>query len=170
MSKDTRFKKGQSGNPNGRPKKVEEQGTAYDVILDKKLAGLGKRELSVEEALEQGILKDTFKGKVMAIRKVLKMIERREAALAKKRPDPPPGEFILHHFSENAQSALLILKIAEPDMRVGGCRWNIHTWAAQAALKRPGRWMLKARHKKEIEFFTFDPHKLDWPEGRVYDD
>lgn len=170
MSKDTRFKKGQSGNPKGRPRKVEEQGTAYDVILDKKLAGLGNSELSVEEALEQGILKEAFKGKVMAIRKVLKMIERREAALAKKRPAPPPAEFILQYFSENAQNALQILDIAAPHKEMPEVRWNIQTWATQAALSRPGRWRLTAKQKKDIDFFTFDASKLHWPEGRFDDE
>lgn len=45
-----------------------------------------ERELTVEEALQQQTLKDALADKRMAIRKVLKMIEKREAALTKKNP------------------------------------------------------------------------------------
>ena len=88
MSKDTRFKPGQSGNPKGRPPKPRRPNiSAFEIVLDKRLVatvGGKERELTVEEVLQQQTLKDALAGKRMAIRKVLKMIEKREAALAKK--------------------------------------------------------------------------------------
>ena len=177
MSKDTRFKKGQSGNPKGRPRKGHEQESnrfSYDVILDKRIATTanGKVEdLSLEEAIEQRLLKDALDGNVLAARKILKMIEKREAAINKAKARQSSNTSIeLHHSSDNAKRALLILKIARPDERVGGCRWNIETWAAQAALSRPGRRKFTKRQKENIEFFTRDPHTLHWPKGRICDD
>ncbi|WFL77810.1 DUF5681 domain-containing protein [Altererythrobacter arenosus] len=87
---DTRFQKGQSGNPRGRPPRPRRPNiSAFEIVLDKRLTttvGGNERELTVEEVLQQQTLKDALAGKRMAIRKVLKMIEKREAALAKKFP------------------------------------------------------------------------------------
>lgn len=174
MSKDTRFSKGRSGNPKGRPRKNCEEGTVYDVILDQRLAGTidgVTEQLTPEEAIEQQLLKDAFAGKTMAIRKVLKMIEKRQSALSTRKSDKWPVLPSIDRFSSgSANEALRILELAAPDERVGNVRWNIANWAAQAALSRPGRRKFTAAQKKEIEFFTRDAHLLRWPAGRIDDD
>lgn len=173
MSKDTKFKKGTSGNPKGRPRK-EAHRTAYDAILDQTVEVAidgSSGELTTEEAIEQRLLKDAFAGKAMPMRKVLAMIEKREAFIAKKNDKGSSGVTLgFHHYSENAHDALRILEIAKPDMRVGGCRWNIDTWAAQAALSRPGRRSFSKSRKKDLELFIFDAHLLRWPKGRICDE
>ena len=81
--------KGRSGNPAGRPKKRRPHVSAFDIIFDKTLTvtqGGAERELTVEEALELQTYQAALKGSRMAIRKMLKMIEKREAALARKTP------------------------------------------------------------------------------------
>ena len=76
---DTRFQKGRSGNPKGRPPKPRRPNvSAFEIVLDKRLTapmGGKERELTVEEVLQQQTLRDALAGKRMAIRKVLKMIE-----------------------------------------------------------------------------------------------
>ncbi|MEE4537733.1 MAG: DUF5681 domain-containing protein [Erythrobacter sp.] len=75
MSKDTRFKPGQSGNPQGRPTKPRRPNvSAFEIVLDKRMTatiGGKERELTLDEALQQQTLKDALAGKRMAIRKVL---------------------------------------------------------------------------------------------------
>jgi hypothetical protein len=44
-------------------------------------------------------------------------------------------------------------------------RLMFHTWAAQAAISRPGRRVLDDSVKKNLKFFTFDAGKLRWPKG-----
>lgn len=167
----TRFQPGQSGNPNGRPKKRRPNISAFDIIFDKVLSvsqGGAQRELSVDEALQQQALKDALAGKRMAIRKVLKMIEKREKALAKKLQPPASPILIKQHYTaDNANEAMRILGIAEQDPGFEGKRWKLQSWTTQAALSRPGQRKLKARDVENIKFFTFDAARLRWPRGRV---
>lgn len=167
----TRFKPGQSGNPNGRPRKPRRPDvSAFEIVLDKRMTatiGGKERELTVEEVLQQQTLRDALAGKRMAIRKVLKMIEKREVALAKKNATRrTPIKIEHHHHSDNAHEATRILGIAEPDPTHPN-RWKVHSWATQAALSRPGNRKLAEKDEKDIKFFTFDPETLRWPRGRA---
>lgn len=167
---DTRFRKGQSGNPAGRPKQRRPHISAFDIIFDKTLTVAqhgAERELSVDEALQLQTYQAALKGSRMAIRKVLKMIEKREAALASKLPPPQsPVRVELHHCSDNANEALRILGIADWDPQFSS-RLKVQAWATQAALSRPGRRKFGDRDVENIKLFTFDSEKLRWPRGRV---
>lgn len=169
MSKDTRFKPGQSGNPRGRPKARRPNVSAFEIVLDKRMTavvGGTERELTVEEALQQQTLRDALAGKRMAIRKVLKMIEKREAALAKMNGSPrSPVRVERRHHADNANEAMRILGIAGPDPDFENRRWKLHSWAAQAALSRPGSRKLEGEDISNVKFFTFDAEKLRWPKG-----
>ena len=167
---DTRFQKGRSGNPKGRPPRPRRPNvSAFEIVLDKRMTatvGGKERELTVEEALQQQTLKDALSGKRMAIGKILKMIEKREAAMARKNPrllSPITRE--VEHCADNANEAMRILGIASPDPDMGDTRWKVHAWAAQAGISRPGRGRLEQREAENIRFFTFDGETLRWPRG-----
>ncbi len=172
MSKggDTRFEKGRSGNPNGRPKKRRPHISAFDIIFDKTLTvtqGGKERELTVDEALQMQTYKAALDGSRMAVRKVLKMIEKREAALAKKvKPPANKVRVTSHYSSDNANEALRLLGIADADPGFSS-RMKVHGWATQAALSRPGRRKFSPKDVSDIKFFTFDAEKLRWPRGRI---
>lgn len=171
MSKDTRFKPGQSGNPKGRPSKPRRPNvSAFEIVLDKRMTatvGGKERELTVEEVLQQQTLKDALAGKRMAIRKVLKMIEKRETALAKRNTAPrSPIRVESHYDSENANEAARILDIAAPDPTHPN-RWKVRAWATQAALSRPGGKKFAVKNVENIKFFTFDSETLRWPRNRA---
>ena len=88
----TRFRKGQSRNPAGRPKARRPNVSAFDIIFDKTLTvtqGGVERELTVDEALQLQTYQAALRGSKMAVRAVLKMIEKRETALAKAAPASP---------------------------------------------------------------------------------
>jgi hypothetical protein len=163
--------KGQSGNPSGRPKKRRPHISAFDIIFDKSLTvtqnGI-ERDLTIEEALQMQTYQTALKGKRMAIRQVLKMIEKREAALHVDRPEPSPVRLEVEHDSSNANEAMLILGIAQYGaLREGGgpgtAPFQLATWAAQAAISRPGRRKLSDKQVDEIKRCTFEPGKLRWP-------
>jgi hypothetical protein len=173
---DTRFAKGQSGNPAGRPKKRRPHISAFDIIFDKTLTvtqGGVERELTVDEALQLQTYQAALKGSKMAVRAVLKMIEKREVALAAKHlVATRPIEMKHRYSSDNARRALEILDIAVPDPGLPSApaetrRMMLRRWAAQAGLSRPGRKQLSERDVTDIKFFTLERDKLRWPKGRI---
>ncbi len=166
----TRFQPGQSGNPGGRPKARRPHVSAFDIIIDQTLKvtqGGVERELSIDEALELQTYQAALKGSRLAIRKVLKMIEKREAALARKNGAPgfAPIKVVHHHDSDNANEAMRILRIMQHDPEWGedNPRPKLTTWAAQAALSRPGGKKVDEKDIASIRMFTMAPDKLKWP-------
>ena len=129
------------------------------------------REVTVEEALQHRTYQDAIAGNRAAQREVLKMIERREKWLATNRPKQQQAvEWLIEPKDpRNADEALLLLGIAEPDTR-----WDdpnehmsllLQPWAVQAALSRPGRRRLSAQDVSEIKRCTREPETLRWPAG-----
>jgi hypothetical protein len=172
-----RWQKGQSGNPGGRPKKRRPHVSAFDIIFDKSLTvqqnGV-QRDLTVEEVLELKTYQAALKGSKMAVRTVLKMIEKREAALAKRAPPTvhKPMSSKWEHDPRNADEAMLLLGIAVHDPKWTepseyGERLKLATWVAQAALSRPGRRQLNKKQVDEVNRITLDPERLKWPRGRA---
>ncbi|NNC53045.1 MAG: hypothetical protein HKO08_08390 [Erythrobacter sp.] len=166
-----RFEKGQSGNPRGRPKARRPHNSAFDIIIEKSLTvtqnGV-ERELSVDEALEWQAYQAALGGSRMAIRKVLKMIEKREAALATKIPVRARKiRSEAHYTSNNANGAMRILDLARPDPGMEGRRWFLDAWATQAALSRPGRKKFERKDVDNIKFFTNGSENLRWPRGQA---
>ena len=171
-----RWAKGQSGNPAGRPKKRRPHVSAYDIIFDKSLTvtqnGV-ERELTIEEVLQLQTYQAALKGSKMAIRSVLKMIEKREVALAQRGPAPvqKPVGFRWEDDPRNADDAMLLLGITVPDPDWSGpceygTRMKLASWATQAALSRPGRKLLEQKQVDEINRVTLDAQSLKWPRGR----
>lgn len=171
---DTRFRAGQSGNPAGRPKKRRPHVSAFDIIFDKTLTvtqGGVERELTVDEALQLQTYQAALKGSKMAIRQVLKMIEKREQALLKLNPPTQAGATMeVEHDSNNADEAMCILGIASVVKSGNGGYWDSHprlaTWATQAAISRPGRRRFDDKAIADIKLQTVDPERLKWPRRR----
>ncbi|MEW9920976.1 DUF5681 domain-containing protein [Marimonas sp. MJW-29] len=175
--KHTQFKKGQSGNPKGRPKKSTEERdrSAFDILVDKTLTitknGM-TQEVSVEEALEHKTYQAAIAGNRAARREVLRMISKREQALAKRaKPRARPIELKGEMDPDNANEALLLLGIAVKDPQDFGPndtydRLKLEPWAVQAALsRRRGGAKLTAKEVSEIKRCTREPEHLKWPRG-----
>lgn len=171
-----RFRKGESGNPKGRPKKQRPPpSSAFDIVMDRTLTvtqGGVARELSFEEALQLRTYQDAIAGKRLAQREVWRWIAKREKWLEARRP--AKHRSVEHRLEpedpNNANEAMLLLDIAGPDATWGHLipnhqRIKLQTWAVQAALSRPGRRQLKRDDILEIERCTHEPHLLRWPKG-----
>jgi hypothetical protein len=173
-----RFQKGQSGNPAGRPKARRPHVSAFDIVFDRTLTvtqnGV-ERELTVDEALQLKTYQAALKGSKMAVRAVLKMIEKRETALAahalKTQPPHRTNPFLRVYDSDSADDAMRLLGMASI-YSDGSGGWadgklKLDTWAAQAALSRPGRRALSEQDIDTTRRLTKDPEKLKWPRGRA---
>lgn len=174
--KDTRFRKGQSGNPKGRPKKkaVPTEESAFDIIMDKRLTVTRNgvpREMTVEEALLHKTYQEAIAGKARAQREIIRLILNRESAQVSKTASKGPVVSVVTEPTDpqNSNEALLILGIAGPDPR-----WETHEdsagrlllepWAVQKALsRRRGGNALTASEIEEIKRCTRDPESLQWP-------
>jgi len=172
----SRFRKGVSGNPKGRPRAQRERATsAFDMVIDRTLTVTRNgepREVTIEEALQHKTYQDAIAGNRAARREVLKMIAKREKWLAAKVPRKHrPVELLIEPTDpENANEALVLLGIAEPDMRWPDPqdpheRLLLQPWAVQAALSRRGRRRLSDRDIAEIKRCTRDAETLRWPAG-----
>ena len=184
----TRFQKGQSGNPKGRPRGTRSSkgpghsassrpasGSAFDVILDKTLTvtqGGRERALTMDEALQLKTYQAALAGSRSATRMVLKMIARREKAIAAKGESRPrvPVELLTESVDpSNADAAMLALGIAHEDEGYSGpaedCpRILLEPWAVQMALgRRRGGAGLTDKNVTEITRCTRDAQSLVWP-------
>lgn len=169
----TRFVKGESGNPKGRPKKAEPLGSAFDIIIDKTLTVTqnGKqRELTVDEALQLRTYQDALGGSRSARRAVLKMIAKREKWIAENTNAPGMNKITVSSEidPENANAALLLLGVASNDDRSFSSadpyeRLLLEPWAVEAALYRCRRRRLEDRDLSEIRRCTRDAGTITWP-------
>ena len=178
----TRFRKGQSGNPQGRPKGrsgglPQGPASAFDIIIGKTFAIMQngvQRELTAEEALQIRTYQDAIKGNRPARREILKMIAKREKWLAaREKPKTRPIELRTEgHDPENAEEAMLILGIAafdescEAQFRSERRQLLLEPWSVQAALsRRRGGSRLADKEVAEIKRCTHAPETLRWPRG-----
>ena len=165
----SQFVKGRSGNPKGRPKaRTGPVPSPFDVVMDQTLTiernGVAC-EVTPEEALQHALLKKALGGSRPAIRKVLKMIQARQAALEPTGP-PTPAVQILHEYDDpdNANEALLILGVVASEMIGDKPRLKLLPWAVQAALDRRGAPTLSAQQQKMIAVRVIDSQAVVWPE------
>jgi len=177
---DTRFRKGQSGNPRGRPKSrkiPDPKGSAFDIIIARSLTiteGGKARQVTVEEALQHKTYQQAIAGNRMARREVLKMIAKREKALANELGKHLTVTQLIEPVDpKNAYEALCLLDIAiedpswtEPKRET---RLLLTSWAVQAAFNRRGLRSLRPRDIREIKRCTFDADTLVWPDRLLHD-
>lgn len=166
----TRFAKGRSGNPKGRPRKTPvTMPSAFDVIIDQRLTVTqdGKtRELTVEEGLQLKTYQQALAGSRTARREVLKMIAKREEWFAKHRPQVRKVTLKQEYDSDNANEAMLLLGVISPDPWYPELpdRYTLEPWAVAKALARPGGSLSK-RELTNIRACVRNAGSIRWPQG-----
>jgi hypothetical protein len=171
------YGKGHSGNLGGRPKSRAPRSSAFDIVVEKTIIvtyhGIA-REISAEEALQQRTYQDAMAGKGMAIRTVLKWMEKRDAWLEKHAQRATPPAAVTSRISpdpDNADTALLLLEVAavNPKRKESAKKrvpLLLEPWAVQAALsRRRGGQRLTQNERDEIRRCTRDADVLRWPRG-----
>jgi len=177
-----RFRKGHSGNPKGRPRKQrvlpDAPRSAFEVVLEKRVTvtqGGIDQELSVEEALQLRTYQDALTGNRAAWRDVLKMIAKREQAMADRGLQTPRTmPSIPRKISpdpRNADAAMCLLGIAAPNKSREEHDPDailLEPWAVQAALRRRrGGKALTMKDVSDIQRCTRAPETLRWPRRTI---
>lgn len=130
------------------------------------------RELTVEKALQHQTYRDAIAGNRPARREILKMIAKREKAIAAREGRRTPKVDVLQEASdpENADQALLILGIAcrDPDRQgpgLDGEQMLLEPWAVQLALSRRRGGSKLTEEVADIRRSTRQSGTIRWPRG-----
>lgn len=162
----TRFSKGRSGNPKGRPKDRHRE-MPYDAVLGQMVTiredGRERRVTAAEAFLLQ-LTQKGLAGDSAAARSSLEAIE---AARAARGADVEPLKVIIYKSISSGADAILEqldlarLKYPADKNRV---RWEISPWVVEAALERMGSRRLSKEEQREVWSNTRTPQKVSLPD------
>jgi hypothetical protein len=162
--KATRFKKGQRGNPTGRPRGRREP--PYEAVLGQMVTireGGVERRVTAEEAFLLQLAKSGVEGDGAATRTALGLIEEITARRSTHRGFI---SVIVHMIVApgSVTSALMPLRMAKKlDPYRETARMALEPWLVEAALARL-RGTLSPADQRKIVKATRTPHKVRWPD------
>lgn len=164
--KTSRFRKGQSGNPKGRPRNRRRE-IPYDGLLGQMVTvredGRERRVTAAEAFLLQ-ITQKGLAGDSTAARASLEAIETARAKTSNEYVGPM--KIVWKAVGSGADGILDTLDLARlkyptDEARV---RWEINPWVVEAALARLGGKQLSSEEQGEVWKSARTPEKVRWPD------
>ena len=163
----TRFRKGQSGNPRGRPP-GRHRDAPYEAVLGQKVTireGGTDRQVSAAEAFLLQLTKRGLEGDGVAARSAMQAIET--AQQARGESAPRKISIITFNFVRpgGVTPALEPLRMARKlDPYRPSVRVMLEPWLVEAALARPGDRRFTTTEQRNILAATRMPRKVRWPD------
>lgn len=162
----TRFQKGRSGNPRGRPRN-RHRGIPHDAVLGQMVTVREdgrERRITAAEAFLLQLTRKGLAGDSAAARASLEAIEKARAARTDH--EPVIRKLIWRLVGDGIDVILEPLGVARrkyptDQQRV---RWELHPWVVEAALARFGDRRLTDTEQREIWNNTRTPEKVKWPD------
>lgn len=172
-----RFKKGESGNPKGRPRGSRKvRPSVFSIITDQKLTvriGDMIATVSAEEALHMKTFQQAINGDKKVWAAVLDMIIAREQAVEAVNVSSVSGKVSVENPDpDNADKAMVLLGIAtyqaEPSQFAGNSGTSVRNllfepWGVQQALQRRALTALSNTDRMFVEKSTRNARNLNWP-------
>lgn len=164
----TRFPKGKSGNPRGRPK-GRHRSIPYDSILGQMVTireDGRERRVTAAEAFILQLTRKGLAGDSSAARASLDAIE---AARLRRQPHDLPKVMRIVLMSYGIGSTLKVLGLAvkRNPFDKDKTRWKLQPWIVEAAIARMGARKLTPEEQREVWNTTRTPDKVKWPEWWV---
>ncbi len=164
--KSTRFKKGQSGNPRGRPRNRRRE-IPYDTVLGQMVTiredGRERRVTAAEAFLLQ-LTQKGLAGDSAAARASLEAIE---AARAVRQDTQHRIDAIVWSVVKSGADSIIdtlwIARLKYPTDKAR-VRWELNPWIVEAALARLWDGRLTEAEQAEVWDAIRTPHKIQWPE------
>lgn len=163
---DTKFRKGQSGNPRGRPRN-RHRDIPYDVVLGQMVTIREEGRERRVTAAEAFLLQLTQKGLAGDSAAARSSLEAIEAARAARGDDTDQLTVIILAPISSGVDAILEplgmarLKYPTDKARV---RWELSPWIVEMALTRLADRKLDVAEQREVRNATRTPQKVRWPE------
>lgn len=162
----SRFAKGASGNPNGRPR-GRHRTAPYEAVLGQMVTirdGAVEKRMSAAEAFMLHLAKRGLEGDGPAGRALMTTIE--EVSGQKAVADDMHITFVHSMVAPGSvNSALEPLRMARKlDPYRPSARIMLESWIVEAALKRLGDRTLSREEQEVVLAATRTPHKVSWPD------
>lgn len=168
--KTSRFQKGSSGNPRGRPKN-RKRGLPYDHVLGQMVTvredGREKR-VTAAEAFLLHLTKKGLEGDGASARSSLAALD---TARSKRTADDEQltiTRIILMSFGPGIILATLGMAVKKFGADEQKARWELKSWIVEAALARLGDRRLTEQEQKEVWDASRTPGEIAWPEWWAY--
>lgn len=162
----SRFRKGQSGNPRGRPRNRHRQ-IPYDTVLGQMVTiredGRERRVTAAEAFLLQ-LTRKGLAGDSAAARASLAAIETARAARGPADSDAAVTCIVVMSYGIGCALRTLGLAIKRNRLDRDKVRWELQPWIVEAALAKLGEHRLTDEEQREVWENTASPGKVTWPE------
>lgn len=160
----TRFTKGRSGNPRGRPRNRRRE-VPYDTVLGQMVTireDGRERRVTAAEAFILQLTRKGLQGDSAAARASLSAIETARASRA-SHSGTGITHIVISTYGVGCVLQVLGMAIKRNRLIKERVRWELQPWIVQAALDRLGDRRLNRDEQREVWNVARTPEKVSWP-------